>query len=338
MGLLARYRRIWVAIFVGVLWLPIIGHALLPYETVSEFEGRFLKAPPDLPKTAHESASLPRLLDAFLADHFGFRKQLTMANALFRYELSSPTNEFVLYGRNGYLFYLGAASVHQSTGLLLRREHVKKFVDSASDLHDRLAKQNIAFVVAIPPNASTINRAQLPEWLPRSPSFTEYDLALEMFASRGVPAVDLRPAMQPRDSQPRYYRTDTHWNALGAAIARNEIVRFLGLPEWELDIDRVFRGFRPVAGLDLARFLGISFAIQDQWADIDISSYPRGEGPTVLAIGDSFVDVYFPKVWANGGRLDVMAVLPCSVDFDAVMIRKPSIVVLAPTERNIVCS
>jgi hypothetical protein len=335
MGLLAHYRRMWIAIFLGLLWLPIIGHTLLPSEQTSSFEGRVLRKPPTFPKTWSEWAALPRLLDAFLADHFGFRSTLTVANAWLRYEASSPTNESVLYGRDGYLFYLGEGSVHQSIGVLMREDRIKKFVDVAADLRDRLEKRSIPFLVAIPPNAATINIAHLPEWLARTPASTEYDLVLKMLEARGIAHLDLRPAL--RSDPPKYDRTGTHWNLLGAAIARNEIVRALGHPEWETDIDKIFKGFRPGPGSELARFLGVPFAFQDQYALVDISSYPRGSGPTVLVIGDSFIGDYFPLIWANGGRIEVMQIYPCAADFNAIMARNPSYVVFAPTERRLYC-
>jgi alginate O-acetyltransferase complex protein AlgJ len=335
MGLLAHYRRMWIAIFLGLLWLPIIGHTLLPGEQISSFEGRALRKPPTFPKTWSEWAELPRLLDAFLADHFGFRSALTVANAWLRYEASSPTSELVLYGRDGYLFYLGEGSVHQSIGVLLREDRIKKFVDVAADLRDRLEKRNIPFLVAIPPNAATINIAHMPKWLARAPASTEYDLMLKMLEARGIAYLDLRPAL--RSDPPKYERTGTHWNLLGAAVARNEIVRALGHPEWETDIDKIFKGFHPVPGSDLARFLGVPFVFQEQYANVDVSSYPRGAGPTVLVLGDSFITDFFPTIWANGGRLEVMPIFPCAADVNAVMARNPSYVVFAPTERRLYC-
>src|SRR4051812_29994746 len=106
MGLLARYRRAWIAVFAGLLWLPIVGQVFVSSNSISEAEARRLRTLPALPTSRDELAAFPKLFDLFLADHFGFRSQLIRANALLRYQLSSPTNRWVLYGKDGYLFYL----------------------------------------------------------------------------------------------------------------------------------------------------------------------------------------------------------------------------------------
>src|SRR5262249_55765566 len=142
------------------------------------------------PETTGDWSLLPRALDGFLSDHFGFRKELTAANAWLRYELASPTSELVMYGQDGYLFYTGQESVLQSTGILMRTENVKKFVQFVADLRDRLKKEGISLFVAMPPNASTVNRAHLPHWLNKTAIFTEYDLALQLLTECGVPAID----------------------------------------------------------------------------------------------------------------------------------------------------
>src|SRR5205807_6584257 len=100
-----------------------------------------------------------------------------------------------------------------------------------------------------------------------------------------------------------YFKTDTHWNFLGAVIARNEIVRAIAHPEWALEIERIFVGMRRIYGMgDLARLLGLPNDVpEDQYTVIDVSSYPNAEGPIVLLLGDSFTIKFLPMIWRNGG-------------------------------------
>jgi hypothetical protein len=337
MALLARYRRAWIAVFIGLLWVPILGQAIMPSRTRSDAEARILRVLPALPKTKSEWASFPRSVDGFLADHFGFRDQLWHANALLRYQLSSSTSPQVLYGRNGYLFYLGNATVEQSMGRLMREGTLTKLADFLAQMHDELMKHKIALLITFPPNNSTINRANLPAWAAAPPAVTEYDLMLQLLAARSVPALDLRPALQAENAKrATYFQTDTHWNFLGAVIGRNEIVRAIGHPEWALDVDRVFRGFRRSYGHDLARFLGLPNDIpDDQDAAVDAASYPAADGPDVLVIGDSFTHGFFPPIWRNGGRLVFMDNLGCKLKFDAIVEQRPSIVIFTIVERGL---
>ena len=338
MGLLARCRRTWIAIFVGVLWLPILGQAFLPYRSISESEARVLQPFPALPASRGELTLFPRLLDVFLADHFGFRDPLIHANALLRYKLSSPTNPLVLYGKDGFLFYLEHGTLEQSMGLVVRENPVERLADSLAQLHEELSRRNIRFLFTSPPSNSTINRSHLPEWAATPPTQTEYDVLLRLLAARGVPALDLRPALRVDNStRPTYFKTDTHWNFLGALVARNEIVRAVGHPEWMMEVDRVFRGMRRTYGEhDLPRLLGVLNDVpEDQHAVIDVSSYPAAEAPIVLVIGDSFTGNFFPMIWRNGGKPVFIENPGCKVDLAAIAAYNPSIVILSITERSL---
>jgi len=335
MGLLARYRRAWVAVFVGLLWVPMLGQAVTTGEAISTPEARNLRKRPDLPTSAQAWSSFPHAVDGFLADHFGFREQLTRANARLRYELSSPTSPWVLIGRDRFLFYLGNDAVQQSMGILIRKKQLAKLVDVVAGLHDELAKRNIKFLFTSPPNNSTINRAHLPRWAAKVPSATEYDLVLPMLASRGVPVLDLRPALESENARnPTYSRTDTHWNVLGALIARNEIVSALGHPDWLIDVAHVLRGYyETIEAGDLAGLLGIDTYVHDQRLKIDVSSYPGVASPTLLVVGDSFVGL-LPAIWGNGARLAIVNdVIPCEATIGMILAHEPSIVVFAPNER-----
>ncbi len=338
MGLLARCRRVWIAIFVGVLWVPVLVQAFLPPRSVSESEARVLQPFPALPASRSELTLFPRLLDVFLADHFGLRDPLIRANALLRYKLSSPTNPEVLYGKDGFFFYLEHGTLEQSLGLVVREKPLERLADSVGRLHEELSGRNIQFLFTSPPNNSTISRNHLPDWARASPAATEYDVLLKMLAARRVPALDLRPALRTENSaRATYFQTDTHWNFLGALVARNEIVRAVGHPEWTMDVDRVFRGMRRTYGeRDLPRLLGVLNDVpEDQHAVIDVSSYPAAERPTILVIGNSFTGNFFPMIWRNGGRPVFIDNPGCKVDLAAIAAHRPSIVILSIAERSL---
>lgn len=294
-----------------------------------------LRTLPALPKSRSELAAFPGSIKEYLADRVGFRDQLIRANAWLRYKLSSPTNPLVLYGKDGFLFYLEHATLEQSMGLVIRNKPLERLADALAQLHGELSRRNIRFLFTSPPSNSTINRNHLPEWAATPPAATEYDVLLRLLAARGVPALDLRTALRAENSvRATYFRTDTHWNFLGAVIARNEIVRAVGRPEWAIDVNRVFRGFRRTYGWDLPRLLGVPNHIaEDQDAAIDVSSYPSAEAPTVLVIGDSFTGNFFPMIWRNGGKPIFMESPGCKLDLEAIAAHRPSIVILSIAER-----
>jgi alginate O-acetyltransferase complex protein AlgJ len=361
MGLLARHRRPWAIVLLGLLAAPTAVQLAQPSATVSEGEARMFAEAPSWPRTMRDWSAFARNLDRYLADHFGLRSELVRAHGLLRYSVGLPGDLRVVIGRDGWLFLNGDATIAQSTGALKREAAVAAFADRAAALRSRLAAQNTRLLVTVPPNGSTINRDRLPGWASKSPAETEYDLMMKALAARNVHALDLRPALLAASSRyATYRRTDTHWNRLGALVAYNAVVEALGRRDWTIDPARVLKSFETVEGGDLARLLAVSTDVTDEEATIDLSAYgPKPpdpvpvatqfedggdlietgrDGPTVVVIGDSFTRVFWQDYFAlHVGRYVWMHHEQCGFVVSVVESFKPEIVVLAPVERQMFC-
>ena len=113
----------------------------------------------------------------------------------------------------------------------MRDHRVSDTVDIIARMNAALKARGVKFLVALPPNAATIYADDLPEWAKNRGRRTEYDLLLDGLAAHGVPAVDLRPAVEAaRSGGPVYYKHDLHWTARGALAAFNAIVEADGRP------------------------------------------------------------------------------------------------------------
>lgn len=360
--MLARYRRPWFLIGLGLLSVPMAVQMIDSREEVSENEARMLSPAPALPRSLAQWRALPRELDRYVADHFGLRAQLIRLHGALRYAVMLPTDLRVIIGRDKWLFLNGDGTIEQATGKVLREPAIAKFADRAAELHKRMLAKNARFLIAIPPNGSTINRFRLPAWAADKPAVSEYDLMMQALAARHVPAVDLRPPLLAANSvNPVYRRTDTHWNRLGALIAYNAVVTALREPGWVIDPDRALRGFEPVAGGDLARLLAVPDEVTDEDARIDLSSWgPRTysvagletqfesggdlietgrDGPTVLVIGDSFTRGFWQDYFSlHAGKYIWMHHELCGFATSVVERHAPDIVILAPAERQMFCA
>ena len=248
-GLLLRYRRPWFLIGFCLLAVPMAVQMTASPEAASDVETRMLSPTPTLPQSFAQWRTLPSELDRYLADHFGLRTELIRAHGALRYAVTLPIDLRVIIGRDNWLFLNGDGTIEQATGRLLREPAISKFADRAASLQTRLQAKKARFLVAIPPNGSTINRFRLPAWAADKPAVSEYDLMMMALAARGVAANSVNPA---------YRRTDTHWNRLGALVAYNAVVDALREPGWAIDPDRVLAGFETVPGGDLARLLAVS--------------------------------------------------------------------------------
>jgi alginate O-acetyltransferase complex protein AlgJ len=362
MGLLARHRRLWIVVVLGLLALPMLVQVVGRRATISEEEARILSPAPALPHSLTQWLALPRDLDRFLGDHFGLREHMVRAHGVLRYAILLPTDLRVLIGRDKWLFLDGDGTIEQSTGRLLRPAVIAKFAERAARLQERLQTRNARFLVAIPPNSSTINRSRLPAWLAEKPPVSEYDLLMHELTARGVASIDLRtPLLAANSIHSTYRRTDTHWNQLGALVAYNATVEALHQPGWTIDPARVLRGFETVPGGDLARLLAVAADITDEDAKIDLSFYKPApsrlskidtqsesagdlvetdrEGPTVLVLGDSFTQGFWQDYFAlHVSRYVWIHHELCGFSMNVVESFKPDIVILAPVERQMFCS
>ena len=351
----ARGRRYFAVLAFFLLAAPLTIGVLMPDGAATVMkEGRRPAPAPDAPGSLAGLANLPGQLDAYLKDRFGLRQVLLHAYR----QLTKPMLGFggtsVLIGRNGRMFYLGEDMVRQSAGILMRDQRVSDAVDLVAEVDAALERKGIRFLVAVPPNASTIYQDELPVWAQKRGRDTEYDHFFRELRARGIRTVDLRPAVSAvRVGGDVYYRHDTHWTVRGAIAAFNAIAESDGHRDWRIDAATALGP--PIARRegDLARMLGVEDGETAQMlalppvgtarrltdgltpdAEIDTGT----PGPTVLVIGDSFTEGFFPPLLAEHvGRAVWMHYQHCAFDWKAIERYRPDEVWWMPTERALYC-
>ncbi|MBP7263729.1 MAG: hypothetical protein KBB32_06105 [Spirochaetia bacterium] len=125
----------------------------------------------------------------------------------------------VVVGTDGWLFT--AEEFQDDPGL-----SVADPVAAAAAYQRRLSEAGMTLVIALVPSKSRVYAGNLPSGAPWP---RRYEAALEAFGRAGVPAVDLRPAMDPTAAGgDTFLRTDTHWSPLGAHRAAESVRAYLG--------------------------------------------------------------------------------------------------------------
>jgi alginate O-acetyltransferase complex protein AlgJ len=235
-------------------------------------------------------------------------------------------NNVAITGDSGRIYAIADDMVLQSAGRIFREQRVADAADLIVKMRDALRKCGISFLVALPPNSSTIYPDDLPKWARNPGKKTEYDKLLETVEARGVKAVDLRPALSfARLDGPVYLINDLHWNVRGAVAGFNAIVEADGHPDWRIDPLSAIGPRAERKGADIARLLGIedsasemteTLALPSSGTAVNLSNGPEGRvgaakdmtdhviisdkpGPTILVIGDSFTTDYFPLFLAK---------------------------------------
>ena len=356
--MMRRYRRYFAVVAFMLLAAPLIVGVVRPDNPdLILREGRRLTPAPIAPATFEDWLSLPKEVDAYLKDRFGLREKIIRLHKDLTKPIIPEGNPIVLIGRNGHMFLKLENMLQQSAGLLLRDKSVSDTADTLAAMRDALARRGIKFLVAIPPNASTIYPDDLPVWARSGGRKTEYDLLLEDLAEHSVKTVDLRPLMTAAQSQgPAYYLHDTHWTPRGALVAFNAIVDADMHRDWRLDARSVLGPLATREGGDLASQLGVQDDVNERSEPFTLpldgktkllsepgtmpdrvvtSSKP---GLTIMVIGNSFTTHYFPQMLLQHvGRVIWLHHKSCGFAWKWIDIFHPNEVWWMPTERSLNC-
>jgi len=138
-----------------------------------------------------------------------------------RYVLTRGAGDQVRLGRGEWLFSVEELRFYDNALV-----HQKDRLDIVAQTAKALKAQGVTLVIALVPDKARVYAQQLsggryPDW-----NAGRYQFALNTLRSQGVEVVDLLPALSPDPAEPPlYYRTDTHWNQLGAHRAAAVVAR-----------------------------------------------------------------------------------------------------------------
>lgn len=259
-GMLRAYRRLFAVASFLLLATPLVVGIIKPDSVASILkEGRNPTPTPKSPDSPGDWLTLPKEVDAYLKDRFGLREKMIRLHKELTKPLWSKGNGAVVTGASGRMYAEADDMLAQSAGRAFRPQKVAETVDMIVGMRDALAQRGVKFLVAVPPNSSTIYQDDLPSWARNPGKKTEYDLLLEELAARGVKAVDLRPAVkEARALGPAYLFNDLHWNISGGIAGFNAVVEADGHPDWKIDPSTAIGPLVERRGGDVATLAGVA--------------------------------------------------------------------------------
>ncbi len=133
-----------------------------------------------------------------------------------------------MIGRDNWLIYTGAPSMddYQNT-LPFSDQDLARIQSKLDSLSDRLVKKGVkALVVVVAPNKNTIYPEYFPPEITKIGPESRLDQLINYEKQHGkVKVLDIRPTLLAAKRQSLvYYRTDSHWNPLGAFIAYQAVM------------------------------------------------------------------------------------------------------------------
>jgi len=216
-----------LAAFIMMITLPSIWMTLFPVSKISESENRILKSKPVFDFT--NITIYPREYSEYYEDNFGFKKELSTLNSLFKFELfntSSKPNS-VCVGKDGWLFSVDPINSgdYQNKTLYTNEQlnTIKHNLEEAKQWHE---KRGIHFFVMVLPIKSSIYPEYLPDNIKKKNTISKLNqLSAYLEKNSTTKIIDVTPELlKAKNTQDVYYKHDIHWNFNGGYLGYKKLM------------------------------------------------------------------------------------------------------------------
>lgn len=162
-----------------------------------------------------------------ISERYLWRMSLIRKYNNFRYFVGDRVFYHVLVGKDDWLYFTGDMSIpdYQKTSLI-NKSKIKRLTLVLKQFDEQVQHYGGDLLVVIPPDKSTVYPQYMPDEVPVIGNESSLDRIVEYIKNNSnVQVLDLRSVMIEQSNTSRvYYKTDSHWNCVGAYYAYNEIL------------------------------------------------------------------------------------------------------------------
>ena len=299
-------QTILIVVFCAVLGLSFAVFNIFSKQlSMDSHENRLMTGLPQVLQSPLRELS--KNLDNFFVDNSPFRYQFVLLNAGLDYKLfGSSQSDQVLPGKDGWLFYkdgpTAAQPVANYQGLTDQQDSEETLARASAALQilsDDLAENGCTLVLDLTPSKDRVYQEYMPDGYPIISEENRTDrMAAYLQSHTTVPVVwqypTLRSQAKLHPERPLYYKTDTHWNAVGALIGLDGIFSALEMPtlapeEYPVQASGTTTG-------DMANVAAL-YAVLPPETTYEVPGYDtlfEKDDRVVRVIGDSFSEYYMP--------------------------------------------
>ncbi len=221
-----KLYMIYIIVFLAVCMIPSAG--LLFGGSEESLENRDTAQAPVL---LTETGVNPQFLGdagAWFEDNFAYRNEWVTGYALLMGKVFGVSSqESVIAGKNGWLYYKDSLADYQGAELMTERQ-LFNVAHSLAMVQDYAQENGVQFAFAAAPNKNSLYGENMPYYYQ---SFRSGESNLERIQkyleSEQVNYVDLHKVLGSRE-EILYHKTDSHWNNKGAALAADAVLSNLG--------------------------------------------------------------------------------------------------------------
>jgi alginate O-acetyltransferase complex protein AlgJ len=224
-------RHALIGIFIVVIFSPIFSMLFGVFQKSDLKENRAFTLMPPLYMDLNIIKKFPHKFESFYNDHFGFRGEAIQLFQKFKlYFFNKSPVLSVILAKDQWLFYAGANILDNYRGLKYYSPlELRAWKDSYVKKRDWLEKRGIVYLVVIVPEKSTIYPEHLPSDFTKVNLSTTDQLVHYLQKKQSYSNIlNLRESLldAKKKFQP-YFRTDTHWNNMGAFDGYHSILNKL---------------------------------------------------------------------------------------------------------------
>ncbi|MBK9263469.1 MAG: hypothetical protein IPM54_27145 [Polyangiaceae bacterium] len=198
-------------------------------EAVRNVERRSAAQKPAWPQNVTQWLEYPAKLEAYLKDHHGFRTKAIRWNSLARLRLGESSSDRVVIGRSGFLYYDGDKKFLDLERAIpldtkVRDARLRVWMAWAKWMDSRGAK----FLIAPIPTKGIIYPEHLPSSVSRYLPTDRNEVFFTALGSMGLSVANVRAGIREIAATEKhllYYKTDSHYNNLGAYYTYREIMK-----------------------------------------------------------------------------------------------------------------
>jgi hypothetical protein len=197
--------------------------------TVSK-ENRLLESYRPLVQDFRINTQYGSQFEAWFSDRFRHRLAVIHLHRSLRNLLDRPETAEAFEGDDGWLFYQSNQYGDPVGDYIGNNHHPESFKRQAAaqvlKARDALQAQGIQLVLMIPPNKEQIHSKYFRSRIRQANEFSRTDdLVKHLREQTGIPIVyPKQEMMELSDRYELYHKSDTHWNALGAFVAEQQLV------------------------------------------------------------------------------------------------------------------
>jgi len=227
-------KKVTILVFFLIMLVPFV-FSDFQKAGISERENRRLAVFPNWSQSdGTANPDFFNQLEKWFSDHVGFREEFIQLDTLIAYDLFQSANQDTLVvGKDGWLFTTGWDNVEIGRGSNYYQKGEAFYAAITRNLmhyRDVLKENDREFVLILAPSKASVYTENLPGEFTTGVTVVD-ELETYLNKNTDIKVINLKKTMLEHKNDTAgwlYYKTDTHWNFLGADYGYREVINRLG--------------------------------------------------------------------------------------------------------------